>query len=721
MRRSLFLVAGLLLGCGRSSLLPDSVPVDDLSLPSATPDLSVSPSPDLATGQIPDLLTRDLNRFDLNRPDLLEPDLLNPDLSQNNCGDNDVLIGTACVKRSCQVGDNRLYCELPDGGIGHCAALTCTTVDFDTDPNNCGSFGNVCPAGTPCTSGFCYGACTTMSCPTGMICSAYGCVLPGCDGQHDYQACPPYTGQYIYARQCCGTTCTDLMNDAGNCGYCGHQCPGTAACVYGVCGVDCSSEIDSTPCWSGSGYCCQGQCVIWGSGCGCGVKCWSNCASRGGCPSGTACVSNGPLMDVCAPTSCAGLPEGSDCAANDADGAPQPGNCCGGSCALLATDTLNCGACGRVCPAGEVCLRSQCVPPVACINTTDATPCLLPDGVTGMCCSGSCVDVHTDDANCGYCAQTCPTGSTCHGVSDALGGGQCQDASGRPLTCPTAPCAPGHQCVGNICRPVSCAGLADATPCANGRCCGGTCTSIGDLSNCGSCGRACPTGAGLCLGGLCFSASGSPFACSATAPCPSGNTCISVTCPPIAPSDCTTMQCFPSSCAGRSDGVPCAFGPEIKGTCCAGACVNIDRDLANCGQCGRDCGNDLCAAGTCQVAAESSCVAPCPPGTLCYQVGPIGGGSPMGVCVGPVCGLITYNNPQLNSGRCLAQDGQLGLCCSDGTCADIASDPINCGGCGIDCAGAPCVNGSCVGAQCGYAQEGGFCGAGKICDHGQCR
>jgi hypothetical protein len=87
-----------------------------------------------------------------------------------------------------------------------------------------------------------------------------------------------------------------------------------------------------------------------------------------------------------------------------------------------------------------------------------------------------------------------------------------------------------------------------------------------------------------------------------------------------------------------------------------------------------------------------------------------------------VCGLITYDNPQLNSGRCLAQDGELGLCCSDGTCADITHDPANCGGCGIDCAGAGCVNGSCAGAECTYAREGGFCGtAGQSCLKGRCQ
>src|SRR5262249_29454446 len=110
-------------------------------------------------------------------------------------------------------------------------------------------------------------------------------------------------------------------------------------------------------------------------------------------------------------------------------------------------------------------------------------------------------------------------------------------------------------------------------------------------------------------------------------------------------------------------------------------------------------------------AAVTRCVPDCPAGTICYEVAPAGGGFHVGVCMGPVCGLITYNNPHLNSGRCLAQDGGLGLCCPDGSCADLAEDVHNCGGCGIDCGGAACIDGGCVGAVCDYARQGGFCGA----------
>jgi hypothetical protein len=83
----------------------------------------------------------------------------------------------------------------------------------------------------------------------------------------------------------------------------------------------------------------------------------------------------------------------------------------------------------------------------------------------------------------------------------------------------------------------------------------------------------------------------------------------------------------------------------------------------------------------------------CPAGTVCVE-------NPffylsLGVCVGPVCGLTQYDFPYLDNNRCLAQDGQLGECCLDGTCADLARDPDNCGACGMSCGNGVCLGGRC--------------------------
>ena len=34
---------------------------------------------------------------------------------------------------------------------------------------------------------------------------------------------------------CCGTDCVDVMNDANNCGACGHHCSGSESCMDGLC------------------------------------------------------------------------------------------------------------------------------------------------------------------------------------------------------------------------------------------------------------------------------------------------------------------------------------------------------------------------------------------------------------------------------------------------------------------------------------------------------
>ncbi len=77
-----------------------------------------------------------------------------------------------------------------------CCNGTCTSVN--SDANNCGACGNVCPASTPvCIQGTC------GNCP------------------------PPYT--------VCSGVCTSLMNSASNCGACGFACSLGWQCVDGVC------------------------------------------------------------------------------------------------------------------------------------------------------------------------------------------------------------------------------------------------------------------------------------------------------------------------------------------------------------------------------------------------------------------------------------------------------------------------------------------------------
>jgi hypothetical protein len=77
---------------------------------------------------------------------------------------------------------------------------TSVCVDAQTDNNNCGTCGNVCPANATCQSGSC------------------NCPLTACSSQ----------------------SCTDLQTDPNNCGTCGNVCPPNNACESGSC-VDCGS------------------------------------------------------------------------------------------------------------------------------------------------------------------------------------------------------------------------------------------------------------------------------------------------------------------------------------------------------------------------------------------------------------------------------------------------------------------------------------------------
>ncbi len=250
-------------------------------------------------------------------------------------------------------------------------------------------------------------------------------------------ACPP--GQTD-----CSGTCSIVATDPTNCGVCGTTCATGQACVGGSC---------TTLCQTGDRLCGALGVAARSDNLNCGT-----CGTV--CGSGTACVDGGCTQPVVTPpvTCAAGLTNCSRDAGPDA----------GLVCVNIATDAFNCGGCGTLCPAGEACAGSQCLP-----------ECLASE----LACGGFCTNPQTDSLNCGGCAsdagQVCPAGQECNG-------GHCAATCGFPLS----------QCAGLL--PAVDGGYVDG-----GNPDAGYCADLrGDRLNCGACGNACPAG-DFCDQGAC--------------------------------------------------------------------------------------------------------------------------------------------------------------------------------------------------------------------------
>ncbi len=185
---------------------------------------------------------------------------------------------------------------------------------------------------------------------------------------------------------------------------------------------------------------------------------------------------------------------------------PAPTTACAMSgCVDLQTDNDNCGFCGVSCGGGRNCMAGTCV----CNMGT-------------MACGNSCVNLQSDSSNCGACGRNCPVNQMCVA-------GACS------LNC----AAPNRVCIAGA-----------MMSCVNPQL---------DVNNCGACGAVCPiranTGSASCANGVC-----------GVAACNAG---------------------FANCNAIAADGCE----------------VNTQSDLTNCGGCGVRCGlAQSCVAGVCRVA-----------------------------------------------------------------------------------------------------------------------
>ncbi|AKU95348.1 Tryptophan synthase alpha chain [Labilithrix luteola] len=251
-------------------------------------------------------------------------------------------------------------------------------LDVQTDPQNCGACGNVCPSGTRCVAGQC-------GCPPGQtLCESNADDL-GPDTAVDQSTNPP-----TYFR------CVDLKTDMKNCGACRSPC------------TDSSQGACATPPPHTKTTCAGGTCGH--SACERG---WTDCDND----LGKGCESNGceTLTDFdsknCGACGHACAP-GQRCINNRDDGkgprclcAPNETLCDVIKCVDLTNDVDHCGACGNRCP-GWAAPNSTSV----CNAGICDTQCKEGFGDCDGDKSNGCeTNVMVDETSCGACGHRCDT------------------------------------------------------------------------------------------------------------------------------------------------------------------------------------------------------------------------------------------------------------------------------------------------------------------------
>jgi hypothetical protein len=340
------------------------------------------------------------------------------------------------------------------------------------------------------------------------------------------------------------------------------------------------------------------------------------------------------------------------------------------------------GACQPDCRMGPVCANGQsCDPSGRCVTTAPPV-CTLPQVTCLQPGGGSyCTDPNKDQMNCGGCGRVCENGQFCNnGVCGPLtcglpatacqnpgGGSFCANLGSDSQNCGAC----GHVCANNaICTNGTCQGGGGSYPglaACMGPGGGPVCTNLlNDPTNCGACGIAC-VGSQGCFSGTCGTAPPPPA-------CPAN---MEICTDPMAQKQYCSDPLYDSNNCGKC-GIVCQAGTGCQqGVCVAMAsqdagvtqqctypgkmcqnamgafCANVMSDPQNCGGCGFACGA----------------------GTFC------GMGQCMPVAVGQDAGAsISCNYPE--------------QACDNTYCADVMNDPLNCGGCHIQCAGG-CVQGAC--------------------------
>jgi hypothetical protein len=261
-------------------------------------------------------------------------------------------------------------------------------------------------------------------------------------------------------------------------------------------------------------------------------------------------------------------------------------------------------------------------------------------------CSGSCVDVKTDQNNCGGCGFEVPYGETC--INGKFSG----------TVLPKTTTIPGGS--GNSSGTTS----ASQGSCPSGQTfCSGICRNfLTDAAHCGACGNACPSG-----------------------------------------QNCQNGQCVPPATA-ITTAIPATLVVDLmcsgRETACGNACVDVFTDKKNCGVCGRACGDqEVCMDARCGPACAGNGTTLCNDqcidldtdvdncgacGTECETFLPNAKGS---LCSGGKCIISGCKTDYADCDKSIANGCEIAL----------RTDANNCGSCGNKCAsGQVCYNKKCT-------------------------
>jgi hypothetical protein len=301
----------------------------------------------------------------------------------------------------------------------------------------------------------------------------------------------------------------------------------------------------------------------------------------------------------------------------------------------------------------------------------------------------------------------CPPG---RGECNRDPGDGCETDLGRVESCGAcdSPCVLPHatpRCAAGTCAIAECdAAWADC----NGFASDGCETSLRTVLDCGACGVGCAlaNASETCATGRCEIAE-------CHAGYDDCDTMASTGCEAslISPSDCgacatacadTTPLCGVDASGARTCVAACAAPAAVQ---CGSSCVDTATDTQHCGGCGTQCRADhadgRCTAGSCGLGVCDELFADCDTMAATGCEVSIASGTDCGGC-GVACsstsGLVSCAAGSCEVDRCFAGLGDCDASGRNGCEADLAS-PTTCGGCDAQCEGATSV--------CGRLAEGG--------------